>query len=143
MHEGSSRLNKEQLGIASSRTWDCSQIDDEEEEGKKENQMEMQWAEGEEVMQTVPELVKKKVKGWSTEEMTGKPNSLRVEGGTNQEDIDKCWRELAEKMGEEVLDNYKFEISEREAYRGRGAPLEWSSVRRTRKKRIRTWGEDC
>ena len=33
--------------------------------------------------------------------------------------------------------------SKREAYRGRGAPLEWRLVRRSKKYRTRKWGEDC
>ena len=50
---------------------------------------------------------------------------------------------LAEKMEEEVLDKYKVEDSRRAAHRGRGAPLEWRRVRRSRKYRIQQWGEDC
>ena len=34
-------------------------------------------------------------------------------------------------------------FGKRDAYRGRGSPLEWRRVRRSRKYRIRKWGEDC
>ena len=56
--------------------------------------------------------------------------------------MDQCWKKLAERMEEEVLDKYKVEESKREAFRGRGAPLEWRRVRRSKKYRIRKWGED-
>ena len=76
-----------------------------------------------EVMQKVPELVvhepmsqgeevrgtkKKKVKEWSTEEMKDKANSFwrktqKNEEMENQEEMDHCWKELAERMEEEVL----------------------------------------
>ena len=38
----------------------------------------------------------------------------------NQSEIDTCWKKLAERMEEEVLDKYKVEESKREAFRGRG-----------------------
>ena len=50
----------------------------------------------------------------------------------SQEEMDQCWKKLAEKMEEEVLDKYKVDDSERQAYRGRGSVLEW---RRARKKK--------
>ena len=49
----------------------------------------------------------------------------------------------AERMEEEVLDKYKVEDSNREAYRGKGNPLEWRLVRRSKKDRIKKWREDC
>ena len=76
-----------------------------------------------EVMQKVPELVvhelmsqgkkmrgikgKKKVIGWSTEEMKDKANNLLEEdtkemrkwSGMSQEEMDQCWKNLAERMG--------------------------------------------
>ena len=63
---------------------------------------------------------KKKVKGWSSEEMKGKPNSsleedteeLRTWRGMGQDEMDQCWKNLAERMEEKVLD------SKREAYKG-------------------------
>ena len=49
----------------------------------------------------------------------------------NQEEINHCWKKLAGKMEEEVLDKYKVEDSKREAFKGREAPpLEWRRVRR-------------
>ena len=50
--------------------------------------------------------------GWSTEEIKDKPNSLVEEDteemktwrGINQEEMDQCWKKLAERMEEEVLD---------------------------------------
>ena len=53
--------------------------------------------------------------------------------------MDLCWKTLAERMEEEVLDKYKVEESKREAFRGRGAALEWRSVRENWKYRIRKW----
>ena len=39
----------------------------------------------------------------------------------------------------EVLDKFKVEANNREAFRGRGAPLEWRMVRKHKKYRIRKW----
>ena len=64
---------------------------------------------------------------------------MRTWRGLNQEEIDQCWKELAEKIEEEVLDKYKVEDSKRQAYSGRGALLEWRRVRRSRKCRTRKW----
>ena len=61
----------------------------------------------------------------------------------SQEEMDQCWKELAEKTEEEVLDKYKVEDNKRGASRGRGSPLEWRLVRRSKKYRIRKWREDC
>ena len=82
--------------------------------------------------------VKKKVKGWSTEEMEDKPSSsleedteeMRKWRGMSQSEMDLCWKKLAERMEEEVQDKYKVEESKREACRGRGALLEWRRVRK-------------
>ena len=57
----------------------------------------------------------------------------------SQDEMDQCWKNLAERMEEEVLDKYKVEGSKREAFRGRGAPLEWRRVRKNKKYRIRKW----
>ena len=84
-------------------------------------------------MQKVPELVvnermsqgkrvnnpkeKKKVPGWSIEEMKERPN-IAVEEDTeemkkwrdlSQSEMDLCWKKLAERMEEEVLDKYEEE----------------------------------
>ena len=37
--------------------------------------------------------------------------------------MDLCWKKLAERMEEEVLDKYKVEESKEEAFRGGGAPF--------------------
>ena len=81
-----------------------------------------------EVMQKVPELVvqermfqgkgvkglkeKKKVQGWSVEEMKEKSNvtvvkdteEMRKWRSLSQSEMDLCWKKLAERMEEEVLD---------------------------------------
>ena len=61
----------------------------------------------------------------------------------SQKEMDQCWKELAGQLGKEVLEKYKVEDSKRGAYRSRGSPLKWRRVRRSRKYRIRKWGEDC
>ena len=53
------------------------------------------------------------------EEMKEVPN-IAVEED-NQSEMDQCWKNVAERMEEEVLDKYKVEESKREAFRGRGA----------------------
>ena len=86
----------------------------------------------------------KKVKGWFTEEMKNKPRDDREEDtedmfewrSMSQEEMDQCWKELAEKMEEEV-DKYKVDDSKRGAHRGRGSLLEWRRVRKSRKYRAR------
>ena len=68
-------------------------------------------SQGEEVRGT---REKKKVRGWSTEQMNDKANSLLEEDteevttwrDLNQEEMDQCWKKLAERMEVEVLDNY-------------------------------------
>ena len=117
-------------------------------------------------MQKVPELVvnertsqgkrvkspkeKKKVPGWSIEEMKEKPKfaveedteDMRKWRGLSQSEMDQCWRNLAERMEEEVMKKYKVE-GKREAFRGRGGPLEWRRVRENKIYKIRKWREDC
>ena len=64
------------------------------------------------------------MKGWSTEEMKEKANSLLEEDteemrkwrGMSQEEMDQCWKNLAGKIEAEVLDKYKVEDSKRDAY---------------------------
>ena len=94
---------------------------------------------------------KKKVQGWSTEEVKDQAHrhveedteeEMRTWRDLNQEDMDQCWEKLAKKSEEEVLDKYKVEDSKREAFRGRGSPLEWRRRRRSRKYKIRKWRED-
>ena len=57
--------------------------------------------------------------------------------------MDQCWKTLAERAEEEVLDKYKVEESKREAFGGRGARWNWSRVRKKKKYRTRKWREDC
>ena len=115
------------------------------------------------VMQKVPELVgnkrtsqgekekdtkeKKKVPGWSTEEMKERPN-IAVEVDTEemkrwrslkQSEMDLCWKNLAERMEEDVLDKHKVEENKKGTFKGRGDPLQWRRVRRSAKHRIRQW----
>ena len=61
----------------------------------------------------------------------------------SQEEMDQCWKKLAAKIEEEVLDKYKMDDSRRSAYRGRASLLERTRVRRSRMHRIRKWREDC
>ena len=79
-----------------------------------------------------------KVPGWSTEEMKEKPN-FAVEEDTeemntwrelNQSEIDICWKELADRMEEEVLD--KVGESKRGAFEGRGGEGRYARTRDTK-----------
>ena len=87
---------------------------------------------------------KKKV-GWSSEEMNDRPsNSVEQDAeemiewrSFSQEAVDLCWKNLAEKMEEEVLDKKEVEECKRGANRGRGSTLEWRRVRRIKKFRKR------
>ena len=82
--------------------------------------------------------LKKPVEGWSTEEKKKQPSScleedteeMRKWRDMGQEEMDQCWKNLAERMEAEVLDKYKVEDSSREAYRGTGNTLVWRLVRR-------------
>ena len=81
---------------------------------------------------------KKKVPGWSIEELKERPD-ISVEEDTeevkrwrslNQNETGLCWKNLAERMEEEVLDKYKG----KGAFKGRGDPLEWRRVCRNKRK---------
>ena len=61
----------------------------------------------------------------------------------SQSEMDLCWKKLAERMEEEVLDKYKVEESKRGPFKGRGNPLEWRRVRRNKRYKIRKWRDDC
>ena len=52
--------------------------------------------------------------------------------GLSRSEMDQSWKNLAERMEEEVLDKYKGEGSMKDAFRGRGAPLEWRMVRKSK-----------
>ena len=93
-----------------------------------------------EVMQKAPESVvhermshgeeargtkeKKEVTGWSSEEMKEKTNiaveedteEMRKWRGLSQSEMDQCWKNLGERVEDEVLDKYKVEESQREAF---------------------------
>ena len=56
-----------------------------------------------------------------------------------QGDMDLCWKKLAERIEEEVLDKYKVEESKRGAFRGRGGPLEWRRVCENKRYKMRKW----
>ena len=79
--------------------------------------------------------------------MKNKPSDDREEDteemigwrSTSQEEMDECWKKLAENVEEEVLDKYKVEDSKRGAYKGRGSFLEWKRVQRSMKYKIRKW----
>ena len=79
---------------------------------------------------------KKKVKGWPTEEMKNKSREDKEKDTEEmiewrsmcQEEMDACWKRLAEKMEEEVSAKNKVEDSKIGVYRGRGSFLEWRRV---------------
>ena len=83
--------------------------------------------------------------------MEDKANSLWEEDteemrkwrGMSQQEMDQCWNNLTGKMEDEVLGKHKVEDSKKKAFTGKGAPLEWKRVRRSKKYRIRIWREDC
>ena len=86
------------------------------------------------------------MKGRSVEEIRDKVNS-HVEIDTeemikwrslSQGEIDQCWKNW-EKNEAEVVDKCKIEESKREAFKDRGAPLEWRRVRKNKRNRIRRW----
>ena len=61
----------------------------------------------------------------------------------SQDGVDECWMRIAEKIEEEVWDEYKVDGSKREACKGRGAHPEWRLVRRRKNYPLRQWSEDC
>ena len=61
----------------------------------------------------------------------------------SQEEIDQCWMNSADRKEEEVLDKFQVEDGKREAFKDRGAPLEWMRVRRNKIYRMRKCREDC
>ena len=44
---------------------------------------------------------------------------MRKWRGLSRSEIDQCWRNLAGRMEEELMENYKVEESKREAFRGK------------------------
>ena len=89
---------------------------------------------------------KKKVKGWSTEEMKDKSREDREKDteemvkwrSISQEEMEQCWKRLSEKMEEEVLDTYKVGGQQARCFF-----FDWRRVREGRKYNIRKWREDC
>ena len=79
------------------------------------------------------------------EEMEGKPNiaveedaeEMKKWRGLSLSEMDQSWKNLAERMEEEVLDKYKVQESKKEGFRGRGAPLVWRRERKSQKYKIR------
>ena len=55
----------------------------------------------------------------------------------NQSEMGLCWKNLAKRMEEEVLDKYNVEESKKGTFKGRGNPLEWRRVRSSKKHRTR------
>ena len=55
---------------------------------------------------------------------------MRKWRGLSQSEMDLCWKDLAGRMEEEVLDKYKVEESKREAFSCTSTPLEWRRVRK-------------
>ena len=51
----------------------------------------------------------------------------------NQSEVDQCWKSLAGRMDEEVLDRYKVEQSKKGCFKGTDNPLERKRVRRNKK----------
>ena len=60
---------------------------------------------------------------------------MRKWRGLSQREMDQCWKNFVEKMEEAVLNKYKGEESKKEAFEGRGAPLDWRGVRKNKKYR--------
>ena len=146
------------------QNWDCSQIEngeeEEDEDWQKCEQMEMHWVEEDEKLQEIFEqerkevffagrsLAKRYLNWWY---MSGCPKVKKAKGmeekkkvrgwmrSVSQEEMDQCWKKLAENIEEEVLDKYLVYESKRGAYRGRGSLLGWRRVRKSRKYRIREW----
>ena len=87
---------------------------------------------------------KKKVPGWSIEEMKEKPNiaveedteEMRKWRGLSQSEMDQCWRNLAENGRGSPGQVQGRKKQKRD-------PLEWRRVRKNKKYKIRKWREDC
>ena len=79
------------------------------------------------------------------EKKSGLPKSFwsRTRRSISQEETDEFCKRIAENIEDEVLENTRWRIAKREAYRGRGVPSEWRMVRRIKKYQLRKWSEDC
>ena len=67
---------------------------------------------------------------------------IRKWRGLSQSETDLCWKKLAERMEEEVLDKYKVEESKRLALKAE-VVLEWRRVRKNKRCKVRKRLEDC
>ena len=95
---------------------------------------------------------KKKVPGWSIEEMKERPNIAAEEDteemkrwrSLNRSEMDLCWKSLAERIEEEVLDKYKSRRKqERDLQRWRQPNWNGEECEEVEKFRISKRGEDC
>ena len=79
--------------------------------------------------------------GWSIAETKERTNFAEEDDtkemkrwrSLNQIEMDLCWKKLAERMEEEVLEKNKVEESKRGAFKGRGNSLEWRRVRKNKR----------
>ena len=86
--------------------------------------------------------LKKKVKGWSTEEMKDQANrdleeyteEMRTWRGLNQDEMDQCWKKSAGRMEEEVLDKYKVKDSKKRGLQRQRLPAEMEARAKKQKK---------
>ena len=78
----------------------------------------------------------------AVEERHGRDERWR---GLSQSEMDQCWKILAERVEEKVLDKYKVEKKrKRGIQRWRCSPLEWRRVRENKiLQKIKKWREGC
>ena len=74
------------------------------------------------------------------EEDTGEMKRWR---SLNQIEMELCWKKLAERMEEDVLDKHKVEESKREPLKAEVTPWNGEEYAKTRDIKIRNWREDC
>ena len=133
------------------RSWDCSQIEnDDEEEQRLEEILERRRMQGSSLQLVVHQRMsqgkgvkgfkeKKIVPGWSIVEMKEKPNVAEEEDSEevkkrrvlSQSEMDQSWKNWVERMEKEILDKYKVEESKREAF-SRGASWNGGGCAKTR-----------
>ena len=78
----------------------------------------------------------RKVAGWSTKMLEEVANLQDFEDAEDvvrwrsvcQEGVNDLRKELCGKMEEKALEKYKIKKAEKDAYKGRGEPLEWRIV---------------
>ena len=94
---------------------------------------------------------KKKVKGLSTEEMKNNPSSSVAEDSEEMDRLENHESRTGGRMLEEAcredrgggLDKYKSERQQKKSIQRQRLSFAMDRVRRSRKKRIRKWREDC